>query len=67
MVVSLEGVAVQFRSTRTVELNSRMEFHTHFDDGKVQDGSVVVTQGHIDFDFLLKEEVMKEGSSIVLV
>ena len=40
--VSLEGVAVEFlnRSTRTRELNNRMEFYTHFSDG--------ITYGHTD-------------------
>ena len=65
--VSLERVDVEFlnRSTRTGEVNNRMEFHTHFNDGKIQDSSVVMSHMDTLIDFLFKEEVMNRGSSIV--
>ena len=61
--IALESVAVEFlnRSTRTGELNNRMEFHTHFSDGKVQDSSVVMSHMDTLIDFLFEEEVMKRG------
>ena len=63
----MESVTVEFlnRSTRTGEVNNRMEFHTHFSDGKVQDSSVVMSHMDTLIDFLFEEEVMKRESSIV--